>query len=310
MSIIHTITSTPVLDIELPPLMDDALQLPETDDNSDILVHPEIVDRKIEKYMQLQSASLSDTNVITIIVPNTDQTLQITSSELKDIVLGQLLKYADIEETTVEQTIDTGMMMCASLLKQYSDYKELPDCEFQYVLELLLSRSWVPKSTAKLLAEYVHKQLHSKDEIEWKDVKDIFNFVLDDNTSVLVYLVSYCYTLSVCSPEDSFFNSYPGEYINDLDKFITNGVILTTQLLETNKDWTPIVIRESGQTLLNVMGFVEWFVIAILGLQTGYTGYKLGEKVWKFMHAAVGKCEFGKPLTKKQLKLRAKKLFQ
>ena len=303
MSIIHT----PALDIELPPLMDDAFELPKVDESKDILIDPKIVDEKIKRYMRLQNTTLAVDDEITMIVPDTDDTLQISSSELRDIVLTQIVKYADTngDNVTTERTVDTGMMLCADLLRQYSMYSELPECGFQELLQFMLSRSWVPNSTSKLLAEYVSKFLYSEDNIKWQSVKDVFNFVLDDNTLVLVYIVTYCYTLSVCSPENSFFKGYPGMYLNDLNKFVTNGIALTNDLFKTNKDWHGVIVRGSGQTLLNGMAFSEWFVIAILGLQTGHVGYKLGEKVWMLVHSIVNKCTSSgsdKKINKKQLK--------
>ena len=302
-----------LIEIELPPLIDDAFELPVDKNDDGILVDPSIVDRKIKKYIQLQSSSLSDKENIATIIPDTDEPMMMSGKQLKDIVLTQLVQYSDSYEN-IEELVDTGMKLCGNLMRNNSEYHEIMECGFEEMLSLMLARSWVPKTTAKSLSAYVHKFLHGKENIEWTTVKNIYDFVFDENTLILIYLVTYCYTLAMCSPQHSYFSSYPGYYIEDLDKFIENGIKITRALIQTNIEWHGIIIRSSGQTLLHVMPLTEWFVVSILGLQTGYLGFKLGEKIWILMHSLVGTCKSKGKLDKKEVKQiidkAAKNMFQ
>lgn len=308
------------MEIELPPQIVDSFKLPDLDD--DILISPALVDKKLENYMKFQTqttqTSLTFQN-IQIVMPSssgiTDPTV-VNSKQLEDIILTQIVQHIQPDQT-VDETVDTGMKMCAHLFRNCEGNKR-DDCGFREVLSYILSQSWVPKSAAQSLSGYVHDYLHGKENLKWSSIKEIFEFVMDEKTTVLVYLVVCNYVTLMCAPKsENIHSTYIGYFINDLNKYIHNSINATVVVARTSAIKWPGIIIQSGDddthNLIDVMGLSEWFIIDLLVLQTGYLGFKIGEKIWKLLHSVIRVCNKESKVTSKNIQkiieLQSTKIF-
>jgi len=282
--------------IHLPPVLDDSFNFPEEES---ILISPSIVDDKIKRYLNLSDV-ITNVNVL---ISSTNKVNTITIKQLRDIVFTQILDNTS-NDLSIDEIVSRGMKV-AQHLYQETLTVHTDNCKFDDIMHEMLKRSWIPDSTAKSLTGYLTKYLAGKDNIKWETIKDIFNYSIDDRTLVLIYLITSSYVLSLASPKHVFFESYPGYQLENLDKYITTGIVIACELLETNVEWPTIIIRDGEKPMINTLALSQWFVLSVLALQTGYVGFRLGEKIWKLVHTIVDTCQSTKnkkPITKKQMR--------
>lgn len=286
--------------LELPPEIKDSFELPDAeidDKNERILISPTIVDQKIEQYTKFisQSRSLRSNDQVQIIVPSSNATNIVTVKQLENVVLSQIVQHAHVNDT-VEQTIDTGMRMCRHFLNGCVGNPgfELDRCGFKAVLKKILHESWVPESAAQSLTAYVYNYLtNDQNSLKWSTVKDVFEFAMDENTNMLVYIVVSSYVTLLCAPKTGFFGGvYIGYFIDDLSKYITDVVKMVVNMTQQGLEWDGVIVEsdKDSPNVIDAMRLSEWFIINIMVLQTGYTGFKIGEKVWKLVYSILKKC--------------------